>query len=179
MEKANQNSEGLIEQYQKEIENCKPFQLTKRKAIQNKISEEQEKMEYRQEYVHSVQMQFGISSQKEMNIIINSHKKKEVIYNKLEDTIQTLKDNEKTNIAAYISKFAKLTAEEKIIYKGDEKNRQMFEDMTKELLMKKYGENYSNIAFNQAKNEIDAQISVNSSKDKEEKMDKINNKKRI
>ena len=138
------------------MEKCKPLQLTKKKELQSKIKEEQNKIESRNDYLTNMRIMCGFTSDQEIKEVTDAHKRKEAVHTKLGETIEALRRSSERIVAEFKELIAGLTEDDKkemdVIRM---ENRPEFETASIETLRKKYGKDFDEKAFREEKRKTD------------------------
>lgn len=161
VEKANEQTAKEIKKLKNELVSCSPLQFMKKKQLQEQIQELQEQIETRKDYMQSISRMCGIASneeyeaaKQELNIKYNDIKK-------IEKAVEKLKEDTTDLTSEYISEMESAAPKDRIeISEKRAAERLDMEEATRSKLKEKYGDDYKEGKFAEARREADKKLNI-------------------
>lgn len=153
---ANNRSEDVIKRLKGELKACNPLQVSKKKELQSRLKEEQAKVEARKEYMNSISKMCSIPSEKALERQKREIGKERGEHEKLGDALKGLEKNTEELVKAYKGEFEKIEQSDmdELLSKSINARKEM-EDVVRNELVDKYGQNFDTEVYEDAKDKVD------------------------
>jgi len=159
--KANESDEDKIENLKNELDSCTPLQFMKKKQLQRQIQELQEHIETRNDYLRSISMMCGYTSESEYLEAKKDYLARYEAYKKLENSMSNLQEDIQRLYQNYQSEIKNVSQDAgKELLKEIKTGKTEAEAYILSDLSKKYGSSFESELFSDARLSTDKKLDM-------------------